>query len=162
MELNEDPAVVTAEELKLALIAAIGGESPFAVQITSVERGYLPKTDLKTTLPAGGVYVTVMPGLDGDDEPLNNAAQLDSFQIAVVIESKLDTDQFNNETLDALAGLMQAIRSFIESVGELPSGAVYQRKSKASPRYSYRQLKLTRTFVALRRFEFKIGLKAGL
>ncbi len=159
MERHQDPAVVTAEELKDALVAADQlEERPFAVVIASIERAYLPRTELKN-LPAG-IHITVMAGLDGDVSPLNRAAKLNSYNIAVAVESKIDPADMNNTTLDALAGLMESIETFIEDV-ELPCGAEYQGAAKVSPRYSFRHLKLANTWVGLRKFEFKIGLKAG-
>lgn len=159
MELHQDPAVVTAEELKDALLAADQlAERPFAVVITSIERGYLPRAELKN-LPAG-IHITVMPGLDGDSEVLHRSAKRVTFHIGVAVESKVAPEDMSNTTLDALAGLMESIETFFEDV-ELPSGAEYQRAAKVSPRYSFRHLKLANTWVGLRKFEFKIGLKAG-
>ncbi len=159
MESHQDPAVVTAEELKDALVAADQlAERPFAVVITSIERAYLPRTELKN-LPAG-IHITVMPGLDGDSDVLHRSAKWANFHIGVCVESKIDPEDMNNTTLDALAGLMESIETFLESV-ELPSHAEYQGAAKVAPRYSFRHLRHANTWVGLRKFEFKIGLKAG-
>lgn len=159
MELHQDPAVVAAEDLKNALAAAnVADPRPFVPTITSIARGYLPKSELASVLPAG-IHITVMPGLDGDAMPLNRSVKTATFWLAIVVECKPET--MSTAAIDELTGLVEDIERQLWMI-QLPGGASHTGLVKLVPRYSWRHMKGSNTFVGIRRFEFKVDLKTRL
>lgn len=157
LSLHTDPVVQAAEEIR-ELIAEANEleEPPWALTPTAILRDYLPQSELAGTV-SSDLKITVMPGLDGDEEPLNRSAIKLTFAIAIAVERKPAT--YSVETLDELCGFTEDLMAFLRKIN-LPCGAKHTGLSKAVPRYSWRHLQKSRTFVAIRRLYFEIALQA--